>query len=144
MDVPEHASELPSGLIAAYRATRFRVDGVPPFDLRVDVPSPELAEFLRGGGHRGAVFITACNPFGKRLRDGENARRHEVLLEELGADGWTWRPGAGEATGDWTEEASVLVPGIDRVAACAWGRRHQQNAVVWAGSDAVPRLLLLR
>ncbi len=55
-------------------------------------------------------------------------------------------PGVGSDPGSaWQdEEASVLVLGLDRIAACEWGRRYEQNAVLWAGINAIPRLLLLR
>ena len=144
MDVPEHASGLQPGLIAAYRATRYRVDVAPPFTMTVGVPSPDLWR-LMSDDDPGAMFITAWNPLGAVLSCEHNERRQQGLLAELRAAGLRVFPGAGmDASGDWNEEASLLVSGVDRAAACAWGRRHAQNAVLWAGADAVPRLLLLR
>jgi len=36
------------------------------------------------------------------------------------------------------------VPGLARAAAQELGRQFQQNAIIWAGADAVPELILLR
>lgn len=146
MDVAEHASSLEHELIAAYRAAQYRVDHDPPFTLTVDVRSPALARLMRQLGHMSAMFITAWNPLGRRLPRDQNVLREQRLIEELRDAGLQWIPGAGsDPSGRWTDdEASVVVPGVDRAAACAWGRRHGQNAVLWADTDAVPRLLLLR
>ncbi|MBV8250682.1 MAG: DUF3293 domain-containing protein, partial [Comamonas sp.] len=46
--------------------------------------------------------------------------------------------------GLWPGEASVLIWGMDAPTARAWGEEWQQNAVLWCGADAVPRLLWLR
>ncbi len=146
MDVPEHESELKAALIAAYRATCFRVDHDPPFTLTVDVHSPALELLLRSGEPAGAAYVTAWNPMGKELSLQENDRLQGLLVDELRATRLRWLSGAGtDPSGRWPhEEASLLVLGIDRRAACALGRRHQQNAILWIGVDAVPRLVLLR
>lgn len=146
MDVPEHLSVLDPGLIGAYRAARYRVDHAPSFTMTVDERSPGLERSMRGVGLECAMFLTAWNPNGERLPPDRNRSRHRRLIDELQAAGRMWMPGAGlDPTGTWPdEEVSVLVPGVDRVAACDWGRRYDQNAVLWAGADAVPRLLLLR
>ena len=146
MDVAEHASKLGPGLIAAYRAAHFRVDGEPPFTMIVDVPSPSLRRLMRERGHAAAMFITGWNPGGKRLPRVENELRQRQLREDLRAAGFGWVTGAGsDPTQVWPDdEASVLVLGVDRAAACRWGLAQAQNAVLWAGDDAVPRLLLLR
>ena len=78
---PEHASEIRSEIIAAYRATRFRVDAAEPFWLTVDVHSPPLAVLLRRVGCREAVYITAWNPLGEPAGAVENAVRQAGLLE---------------------------------------------------------------
>jgi hypothetical protein len=36
------------------------------------------------------------------------------------------------------------VLGLDLDTSCALGREFHQNAIVWAGEDAVPSLILLR
>ena len=52
--------------------------------------------------------------------------------------------GAGYPAGAWPRELSYFALGIDEGAARQLGRRFDQDAVVWAGADAVPKLLLLR
>ena len=44
----------------------------------------------------------------------------------------------------WQGEASFLALGATRDQACDLGTRFEQNAIVWAGADVVPRLVLLR
>ena len=43
-----------------------------------------------------------------------------------------------------TGEASYLIFGLTLEAAKMLGMRLEQNAIVWAGVDAVPQLILLR
>ncbi len=43
----------------------------------------------------------------------------------------------------WPAEPSLLVLGLALQAAKSLGRRHEQNAVVWSGPDAVPQLVML-
>jgi hypothetical protein len=53
--------------------------------------------------------------------------------------------GAGyDPRGTWPEEKSFLVLGLDLETSRALGREFNQNAIVWAGTDAIPRLVLLR
>lgn len=74
-----------------------------------------------------------------------NAAAHARLGAELAAAGYRVVEGAGEdPDGRWPAEPSYLVLGMDLEAARELGRRYGQNAIVWAGADAVPELLLLR
>jgi hypothetical protein len=41
-------------------------------------------------------------------------------------------------------EPSFLVLGVSLETARELGVRHEQNAIIWVGSDAVPQLVLLR
>ena len=53
--------------------------------------------------------------------------------------------GAGaDPTGAWPAEKSFLALGVGEEAARNLGNCFHQDAVVWVGPDAVPRLLLLR
>jgi predicted nucleic acid-binding protein len=132
-------------LIAAYRRTRYRVHSQPETILRIDAPSPELTGLYAAHQVQAAAFVTACNPLGQPLSPPDNALRMQALGSALQACGLPSIPGAGEdPDGHWPAEASDLVLGIDLHAACDIGRMHDQNAIVWAGSDAVPRLVLLR
>ncbi|MGH8516253.1 MAG: DUF3293 domain-containing protein, partial [Panacagrimonas sp.] len=71
---------MPSRLIEAYRATRYEVYAEPPFTLRVDAHSAELAALPTRGG---ALFITAWNPRGEPQALALNRERQDGLRAEL-------------------------------------------------------------
>ena len=145
MEFSEHLSKLDDALIGAYRATRYRVLAPIPFDLTVDVHSPALEALMQSANVRAAAFVTAWNPRGETWTLPMNRARQEALRAELRALGLPFVEGFGAYAGDVTQgEESLLVLGVERRAACSLGTRHEQNAIVWSGSDAVPRLLLLR
>ena len=53
--------------------------------------------------------------------------------------------GAGsDPAGDWPEEHSYFGLGVGLEDAKRLGVRFRQDAIVWTGRDAVPRLILLR
>ena len=107
--------------------------------------SPELALLHETWRSRCSAFITACNPLGAIVDDAVNAKHQAALAQELALEGRPAIPGIGQhPTGDWPGEPSYWVPGLAREAAENLGRQVQQNAIVWAGSDAIPELILLR
>jgi hypothetical protein len=145
MEIPEHASILPPDLVMAYRQARYSVGPPASFELALDRPNAALRELMDERGRTCTAFITAWNPHGQVLPDAENQVRQQSLLDELRARGLPWVAGHGaDPIGDWAGEDSVLVLGIGAEDACALGREFAQNAILWAGADAVPRLLLLR
>lgn len=76
--------------------------------------------------------LAAC----ARLRD-ELVRRSlqpEQIINGEGRD----------PTGAWPAEKNFLALGLDLETSMLLGREFCQNAVVWAGKDAIPRLILLR
>jgi hypothetical protein len=54
---------LSADLVAAYRATEYRVAAQEPFTLHVDQHSKALAQLYRDTGNSRASFMTAENPF---------------------------------------------------------------------------------
>lgn len=138
-------SEISADLIAAYRATHYRVgQGADAFTLRVDGCSEALSRLFTASGHQSAIFITAYNPFSQTQSDEANLDAHEKLryilssqaspvIESVGAD----------PSGAWPEEKSFLALGVNLEASKILGTQFGQNAIVWAGEDAVPRLILL-
>ncbi len=139
-------SEIPEELIEAYRSTLFKCgDGPDAFVLTVGVLSPPLAALCRSAGVSCAAHVTAFNPGSETQSADVNEAAHKRLGAELAAAGYRVVEGAGEAPeGRWPAEPSYLVLGMDLEAARELGRRYGQNAIVWAGADAVPELLLLR
>ena len=144
-DGDQFHSSLSPALVALYRAAHYRVTGAsPPFDLQLDVPSGALAACHRAHGVHCSAFLTAWNPHSVHVPAAQNARAAERLEQQLHSLGHHWLTGFGaDAAGVWGAEPSVLVLGLARHAACAIGRDFGQAALVYAGRDAVPRLVLL-
>ena len=137
----------------AYRSTLYVVDAVPvdgegsevgPVVLKIDTASPALHALHRRHGVDCSCFITACNPFSQRLDEHTNLRRQEALEAELRQRSLTFLPGAGRhPVNGWPAEPSFLVLGLALEAAKNLGCHYEQSAIVWAGADAVPRLVIL-
>nr|WP_218959681.1 DUF3293 domain-containing protein [Cupriavidus sp. IK-TO18] len=129
----------------AYRETHYRVLGGTPMTLRVDQASAPLATLHQALGVACSGFITAANPFSQRCDDNANAARQQALAQDLAQMGLRAIEAAGEHPANgWPAEPSFLVPGLSLEGARSLGGKYGQNAVVWSGADAVPRLVLLR
>jgi glycine/D-amino acid oxidase-like deaminating enzyme len=137
-------SEISSATITAYQETDYRVFGDSPFTLRIREASEPLAELLRQHGTNCAAFITACNPFSRKLDEATNAARQAKLAQELTRRDLSLIAGEGRHPSEGWVEPSYLVLGLSRDEAKKLGRRYEQNAVVWCEADAVPELVLLR
>ncbi len=141
----DDASSIDAHTLAAYRAARYVVPGVKGFVLSVDQYSPRLEAAHRRHEVGCSAFLTAFNPRGQQLDGAENLRRHTDLQVTVAAMRLSYRTGFGvDPEHEWPEECSVLVFGLALEPACMIGRHFEQNALIWAGSDAVPRLVLLR
>ena len=142
--------KLPQDTLEKYRSTLYHVDAAAgPFVLDVGHYSAELASLHAEQAVNSSAFITAFNPRGAAWwQDAdsaqENARRQRNLEDELTAAGIAWLAGRGAGpAADWPPEESVLALGLSREAACALGRKYEQNAILFCGADAVPELVLL-
>ena len=137
----------------AYRTTDYVVEAVSgqrvgggehSLVLRVDFASQELRALHRRYGVDCSCFITACNPFSQALDEQANLLRQESLEAELRRRSLAFLPGAGRhPSNGWPPEPSFLVLGLALEASKNLGRHYEQNAIVWAGADAVPRLVNL-
>ncbi|MDM0113943.1 DUF3293 domain-containing protein [Variovorax sp. J22R133] len=133
------------GTIRAYRETEYRVLGDTPATLNVDAACVDLAAIHEAHRVDCSAFITACNPFSEPLGETANAQRQSAFARELARRGLAFINAIGQhPVGDWPGEASFLVLGLQLDAARLLGTQHGQNAIVWSGPDAVPRLILLR
>ncbi|WP_042883899.1 DUF3293 domain-containing protein [Cupriavidus necator] len=131
--------------LRAYRETHYRVRGDMPMTLRIDQASVPLAALHRAHGVASSAFITAANPFSQRCDDAANLRRQQALAQDVAQMGLRAIDAAGEhPSNGWPAEPSLLVPGLSLEEARRLGEKYEQNAVVWSGADAVPRLVLLR
>ena len=138
-------STIDPGTLRAYHTAKYQVlDANPPFSLCVGQPNPALARLQARHNAISSAYITACNPRSKLLSEAQNTRHQALLGAELAKMGLTFLRGRGvDPTGTWPGEASFLVLGISREAACDLGRRFNQNALLWSGQDATPELVLL-
>ena len=136
-------------LIQAFLETHYRVhqDGpdVPPLTLRVGQTSAGLAALHRTHSVDCSAFLTAYNPFAKKVDEASNLKRQEDLKEELSSRSLVFLPGEGQhPTNGWPAESSALVLGLSLEAAKVMGRKYEQAAIVWSGPTGVPELVLLQ
>lgn len=136
---------LPPALVEAYRRTDYQVaDGSYAFTMRIDDPSDSLRTCHFAHGVDGSAFVTACNPRSVPASEAENEAAMARLASELEARGYFVLHGRGvDPTGDWPAEESFLVLGITEPDAVALARRFDQHALVFAGEDATPRLVIV-
>ena len=131
--------------IRAFRETEYRVDGDAPLALKVGTVSSALAEMHKAHRVTCSAYITACNPYSKTFEEKANADRQIALAEDLRSRSLVFINGTGQhPSNKWPGEASFLVMGLSLEEAKALGSKHEQNGIVWCGSDAVPQLILLR
>lgn len=134
-----------AGTLQAYRETEYRVSGPDAFILRVGELSAALAAAHKKQRVDCSAYITARNPFGQILDGAANAERHAALGRELSQRSLASVEGVGQhPSNQWPGEPSYLIFGLTLEAAKALGMRLEQNAILWAGADAVPELILLR
>ena len=134
-------------LMAAYRATPYKIDdGGESFTLRVDEYSAPLAKLYERTGQCSALVITACNPYSEQQEEEKNLAAQQALRTDLVSGGARYLfAGVGEdPAGVWPGEPSCLVLGLAVEDARRLAAQYRQNAVLWAGKDAVPQLILLR
>ena len=143
--VDRATSVIPAATLAAYLATDYRVAAPEPFVLNIDRHSPELALWLKREHKDSAIFITVWNPLSEPLSAQENHAAQLKLLAEIKARGLPYLEGEGcDPSGQWPGESSLLVFGIALEAAKKLAKEFRQNALVYAGKDAIPHLILLR
>ena len=119
-------------LVRAFHATSYSAgDAVAHVGRRC----PALDAVLRPCG---GAFITAWNPWGRRMQLGWNRRANGALLLRL--HGLTRLAGAGEGRG-WREEHWLVVTDPRRAAVLA--RRFRQAAIVTLRRGQPARLMML-
>lgn len=138
-------TNIPPDLIEAYRATHFTVLEPRPLTLRVGHHSAELAQLYREMGVSSAGYLTAWNPYSAETSGADNEAAQLSLIRSLSLEGYPTLKALGvDPEGEWPGEESVFVPGLELERAKSLGVEFGQNAVVWAGSGALPQLVLLR
>jgi hypothetical protein len=128
----------------AFEETHYIIHHQPPFTLRIGKTCPALDVLLQTGGHDGAAFITAWNPYSQSLDQNENASRQSALLTDIQTLGLTSLPGIGQHPDNgWPGEKSALILGIDLEAAKDLATKYGQWAFVWAPATGVASLITL-
>lgn len=133
-------------LIASYCDTHYQIGtGFDSISLRIDQYSESLAKLLIVSERPYAAIIGAYNPYSQQLSDEENSAAHESLRDYLNRHSYTMIESSNiDPTDMWPAEKSFFVSGLDLNTARSLGQQFNQNAIVWIGSDAIPRLILLR
>jgi len=138
-------SSISADTIRAYEQTEYRVSGIAPVTLRIGVRNVLLADLHRAYDVNCSAFITAMNPLSVQTDVTENARHQATLADELKKKNFKSIDGMGQHPyAEWPGEPSFLVLGLSLHEAKELGMRYRQNAIVWCGDDAVPRLILLQ
>jgi hypothetical protein len=129
-------------LIAAYTATHYHIHWAEgAFMLRVNEHCPSLAALYARRGYNCAAFLTAWNPYSQLTSPIENHAMQQALLADLERHDCWIIPGIGlDPAGLWMGEESFLAIGLGLADAQRLGRQYRQNAILWMGEDAVPRL----
>jgi Protein of unknown function (DUF3293) len=138
-------SAIDPSTVQAYLETEYHVHAQPPFTLRAGQFSAELLRLQERKGTDSSAYVTACNPFSQLLDEAANAVRQASLARELTSRNLDSLSGVGKhPDSSWPGEDSFLIMGLSLEAAKDLGVRLEQNAILWAGADAVPQLILLR
>ncbi len=132
-------------LINAYLETDYHVLGKAPFILRIGVASHALTRLYKQTQTDCGVFITAWNPHSRITEASANQAKQAELTKELSQHNLICFDGVGKhPQGGWPEEPSLFALGLSLEASKAFGKKYQQNAIVWCGSDSIPELIPLR
>ena len=122
-------------LLAAYRATRWRVDFPQgPEVLQLDALAPAA---LRPGG-----FVTGYNPASVQQDPSQNEAANVSLYQALVAAGAVVSP-AVSGEGEW-QEPGFAATGLKREALVNLGQQWGQNAIVWVDATGRPTLVATR
>lgn len=137
-------TSIPADLVNAYRETDYLVFTDPLLKLKVDEHHPGLAELHSAHQVECSAFLTAWNPQGGWSSPVENSSRMAALMGSLDRRGIDFLSAMGRhPTNGRPGEGSLLALGLDLEEARNLGLLYHQDAIVWAGKDAIPRLILL-
>jgi hypothetical protein len=138
-------SDVSDQQLAAFHATHYRVDGPNgSFVLRTGAHSRELQQLHESHGAVSSAYITAWNPLGGIVPPETNAQSQQALRRDLAELGVPVLPGEGRDPESGWAEQSLLAIGLSRAQAIMLGNRYRQLAILFAGQDAIPGLVLLR
>lgn len=133
-------------MIQTYQRTLYQVKAKPKgWILRIGQVSRRLESLYRQENLSTAVFITAYNPYSQKTSKAKNVSAQRRLVDEIRKGGFSFMPGVGkDPERKWSGEASLLVLGIPLKTVRGLAKKYGQNAIVFIGKNAIPRLVLLR
>ncbi len=139
-------SNISSDLIANYLATNYQVGtGAEMFILHINQYSVALSRLLSAYQKNCAAIITAYNPLSKPQSNEKNQIDHAKLGQVLEHYSCPVIESLNKDPSDiWPIEKSFCVLGLNLQVSKSLGQKFNQNAIVWADSSAVLRLILLR
>tara|TARA_X000000368_G_C22807054_1_gene612930 strand:+ start:264 stop:695 length:432 start_codon:yes stop_codon:yes gene_type:complete len=138
-------SVLPKGLINAYKNTNYEVLAKHSFVLRVGQYSKNLATLFKQYGVNTGCFITAHNPFSRKVSFSKNDIAQESLQKHLLNAELQFFNGVGtDPSKHWEGEPSFFVLGLSLEKSNALAKCFEQNAIIWCDYKCVPKLILLR
>jgi len=132
--------------ISAYLATSYSVQiGKEQLVLKIGEASPALVDLFAATRTSGAAYLTAFNPHGTMQSDSDNVQANAHLMNAIRQAGYSFFEGSSRADqGDWPAEVSYLILGLTLDDAKHLGTSYRQDALLWAGPDGVPELIVLR
>lgn len=133
-------------LLASYSATDYIVH-FEDHDCTILIGDncPELDELMIQHEVGTWTFITAFNPLSEKLLAKENEKRNEKLGNELALLELVTYPATSRShKGDWPEEKSFLVLGLNLEEATELGLKHGQHAIVFGRFNKPAQLVWCR
>lgn len=132
-----------ASLAAAFLTARYTVHG-PGGDvvLTIGRHSTELARLMASAGQNSLALVTAFNPHARPCDAQANTQAQQALRQAAQALGLPCMAGRNSAPdGGEPVEPTVAIAGISLEQARALADQFGQQAFVYAGADALPRLV---
>ncbi len=131
-------------LLDAYLATIYEVKHL-GLQIKIGEENGHLEEFLVDNNMFSWAFISAWNPYSKEVSAEENEIRHSKLVKMVEAKKFPFSEGYGVPSNEkWEAEKSLMILGISRREAIFFGKRMEQNAIVWGRLGGVAELVITR
>lgn len=128
-------------LIESYTKTEYKIFE-PPITIKVGQICIGLEELLEEHKQNSWAFISASNPYSKKISEELNMERLDRLKEKLLH--YSIYMGAAICQDPkWNPELSFLVLGISKEEACRLGLLFEQNAVVVGSKGKIAELVVL-
>lgn len=125
----------------SYLETNYIVDELPQ-PIRISEYNLGLNELLKNNNCTSWAYVTAYNPFSKKLSDDENILLNKKL--EFLLSFFKIYKGRGCGFDDnWAPEESFLILGISKRDAIELGQKFEQNAIVFGSIDSIPELITI-